>query len=432
MSKSSNGTRLDREVIDNLEDAYSYLGKHRVDAEGYHLVPLILTPAPSIKPYAAVPEGFFAVLTTNGRWTSLVPAGLQYVGCLSRIEFLVPKQHITFDTPSKTVITADNVEIEIDVTLIFHIMDDPKSIQSFIYNLGPEQLDKQLRAFQDEAIRTMARKTRVDQAYDLMDSKHDQELDLTKQMMNEKLAESGVQIDFITITSITLPNPIAKSMEKSTTFSKHQKKAEIEQKYEILKIENVNAQKKLTQTFELQRQQITEDYKNLEAKEQSELKNVNATWAKRSAEIEEQTRNTVNQLQSEGELSVASINAERDVERAKIIASAQMESKRIESETAAYVRNTKAKAEEQVAKNDASALLVLADAEAFAADAMKEKREFEARMSKLEILRSLALNDQIFISGHNSDNISAQILSALNSKTIGLQAFPDLASASSQ
>lgn len=72
---------------------------------------------------------------------------------------VVTKQYIVFETPVKDCKTADDVTVGIDMCLILRIMgdeskgEDPGLVRRFVYELGPNGLEIQLRAAQDEAVR---------------------------------------------------------------------------------------------------------------------------------------------------------------------------------------------------------------------------------------------------------------------------------------
>jgi hypothetical protein len=81
----------------------------------------------------------------------------------------------------------------------------------------------------------------------------------------------------------------------------------------------------------------------------------------------------------------------------------------------------KAEAQKVVAENEAKARKYTADAEGKAAAALASRREYEVKMRQLSVLSSLAANDRLVLTGHNGDNMVAQILAARDSSTsIGL------------
>lgn len=55
-----------------------------------------------------------------------------------------------------------------------------------------------------------------------------------------------------------------------------------------------------------------------------------------------------------------------------------------------------------------------AEAEEVAATSLVAKRDFEAKMAQLRILKNLAVNEQVAVSGTNKDSVVAQIVASQN------------------
>jgi hypothetical protein len=126
-----------------------------------------------IKPYIRVPEGMYALVQSQGRdldhesegvKSAVWPAGFHWADPFTKVSHLVTKQFVVFETPVKGCKTADDVTVRIDMCLIFRIMgdvtkgEDPGLVRRFVYELGPNGLEVQLRAAQDEAVRGLARR----------------------------------------------------------------------------------------------------------------------------------------------------------------------------------------------------------------------------------------------------------------------------------
>lgn len=146
---------------------------------------IIINPRPSMfRPYIRIPEGMYALVQFQGRdlkyakdgVKSLVwPAGFHWAGPWAQVSHLVTKQYIVFETPIKGCKTADNVTVNIEMCLILRIMgdaskgEDPELVGRFVYELGPNGLEVQLRAAQDEAVRALARSVQHTEVYRLRD-----------------------------------------------------------------------------------------------------------------------------------------------------------------------------------------------------------------------------------------------------------------------
>merc|ERR1711994_872372 len=83
---------------------------------------------------------------------------------------------------------------------------------------------------------------------------------------------------------------------------------------------------------------------------------------------------------------------------------------KIKIETETYVQTKKADAEAEIAKNNAQSLGMTSAAEKFAAEQLRAKRKYEAKMRSLQPLRALAGNQSLAITGNSRDNVMAQLL----------------------
>jgi regulator of protease activity HflC (stomatin/prohibitin superfamily) len=131
-------------------------------------------------PYCSVPEGFYALVTTNGREvnyqngdkeTPVWPAGFFFAGPFTKVSHLITKQTVIFDAPVKGCKTSDNVTVQIDVSLAFRIMgdeklgEDPELVTRFVHRVTPAGLESQLKDALAESIRTLARSLKHTEVY---------------------------------------------------------------------------------------------------------------------------------------------------------------------------------------------------------------------------------------------------------------------------
>merc|ERR1712093_704921 len=116
-------------------------------------------------------------------------------------------------------------------------------------------------------------------------------------------------------------------------------------------------------------------------------------------------------INANGDLSVAKIQAKEKMELDKLVSTGQAESDRIKVEQSVYIVKATANADEVIAGNNAQCIQLEAEAEGVAAKQMAPKREYDLKMNNLQVLKSMANNRQVAISGNNSDNVVAQLLS---------------------
>lgn len=415
-------TKLITQELDDISLAGYMIGSANRSG-GYRITPLVLVPTASLcQWWVSVPKGFSAMVQKHGRYTGRWEPGVHMCPPFVSIAFLVPQQYVVYDTPVKECPTADNVMVEIDVTLVFHIEQDVESIEAFVFKLGPEKLDKMLKAFQEEAVRDMARKRKYNQIYDLMDTKSDEMLMNTVETINNSLGEYGVKVDNITITNVHLPHELAQTMEKASTWESKNRMQEKAQTFELQKIDNEEFHHKRRQQVKEERQEAQSNFDKEIAINKASLAEVLAGTEKLVAEIRENKLAQTLDIKSQSDLSVAEVEAKKDFELAQVKANGRAEVERIRSETAAFVQTRRAEGEKAVAGNRAKTLGFKSDAEKIAATQLKSKREFEQKMKHLAALKAMAQNGRVTISGNNGDNAVAQMLSAhRGAVALGLQ-----------
>lgn len=500
-------TKLVTKQIVNLADAAAEQGHAQVDRYNKYTVMVLVPERSCCTPWIIIPEGFHAIVISNGAYVGIWKAGFHWARPWERVSQLVTKQFIVFDSPVKECPTMDNVMVQIDVSMVVSVKDDAKSVSNFVFKLGPERLEAMLRAFQEEAVRSMARNKRYSNIYDLMDTEElphrhyddgsadikfdakgpsgpsvatfpgpsragetkevlaspspsapllagvpastdagsvelgkgklasdptkyasegdDKErnpdlamqLENTKRSMNDKLKEYGVEVYSITITNVHLPDGFRKQMEEATTFSSRNLRQVAEQGYNLQVITAGQLQS-------VARQRMTEIKAAEAASNESKVSAVRKIMANYEAETEamlsgivEKARAEQLELETNSQFAVAVIQKEKEFELAQIDASGTATARQIAAEMNAFVLKTNAAAVLEVARNEAEITRLKATAEAVTAPKLVVKRDFEAKMQQLRVLKNLASNRRLALSGTNKDNIVAQMIAAKSGST---------------
>jgi len=471
-------TKLITKSVDNISDAAAHMGELDV-RNGFQYSPMVLVPRDSgCGLYITIPEGFHAVVTANGRYLGLWNPGFHWARPWESVTHLVTKQYVVFDAPIKECPTKDNVMVQIDVSVVISVDDSEEGVYNFVYKLGPERLEDMLKAYTEEAVRQMARQKKFSTIYDLMDAddtsaahvheetehKHPlptdvpqstqaeptapgielasvpaeakegedarpkdpghevaRQLENTKRVMNSRLKEYGVSVYSITIVNVRLPTQFRTQMESATTYTSKNLKAAAEQKYNLQVIGNNEDRAKAQLTAEQNRKSAHIANEQKMAEEQRMTNKLKADTDVMIAQIKQDLDAAVLKIKSENELAVAKLDKERDIELAEIEAQAAAEARQIKAEAEAYVLRTRAQAEAAVAKNEAEITSLRAEAEAIAAAKLKSKREFDALMSQLHILKNLAENKKMTLTSTDKDNPLGQWLAARGvAATLGL------------
>lgn len=410
----------------------------------------------------STPEGFISIVHSCGKFMTIWEPGCHIRNPWTEIAYMVSKQYITYDTPVNECPTIDNVMVEIDVSVVFHIKESHDDIKAFVYSLGPEKLDDMLQAFQQECVRTMARQKKYSNIYDLMDTEEyiipeagadeanageiasekvmlpgqtaadiqmtpiqksqeekdnhavNEQLEYTKQAMNEKLDPYGVQIYSITITNVKLPSEFRYQMETATTFDSKNRCASAEQEYKLLVIKNNEKQHQARQRADENLKEMASTNQMRLAQEEKLTTTFQAETNAIIANIKEEMNSELRQIGADADLGVAKLETQKEVLTSEINATTSAMAFQLNAEIDAFVKTTRAECSKTVSALEAKALSSRAEAESISATALVSKRDFEAKMAQLRILKNLAVNENVAVSGSNKDSVVAQIVASQN------------------
>jgi len=401
--------------ISSASDAPRALGNVEIQGNK-RMLPIVFAPATSSW-ITCIPQGFKAVVAIHGKHHGVWGPGYHFTLPWVTIPFLLSESHFVYDTPVKECPTADNVMVTIDIMLIVRVDTSPgddgkhRGIFAFVDTLGPQQLSPQLNAFQEEAIRDMARNRRYNEIYDLMDAQHDEQLENTRRNLNNHFGEYGIEITEIAVTNVHFMNPdFISEMAQPAIYIQEDEFNKLEQDHQLKII-------KIRETETKEKQIKKEDLEKLEAGLQrtlaeitKKLNKIRADTSRELADIKEREKAEILNIQSESNLEVSKIRRERDVSIAKIRSSGKAEADAIEVETRVYIEKLRADAAVKIAKNRATALNFQASAEMDAAKSLTQKRDYEQLFKRLRVLRGLAVNPQCAIAGNSGDNPIAQLM----------------------
>ncbi|KAF4321609.1 hypothetical protein G195_005179 [Phytophthora kernoviae 00238/432] len=410
---------------------------------------VIINPGRSpIKPYVRVPEGMYALIQSQGRDVDFTksdgtrspvwPPGFHFAGVFTKVAHLVTKQYIVFDTPVKGCKTADDVTVGIDMCLILRIMgdeskgEDPELVRRFVYELGPNGLEVQLRAAQDEAVRALARSVEHTEVYQLRDGTMRERFKTgalnfrtnrreptdefnspkvkdtvkkenipaeekvmycvtedIKRSLNDQFNTYGVQITSVAITNVTLPPEFQKQMESRTTH------------LSSIKMENMKQMS---------------DMQMLEYKEEIDMTKLKRRMMfmeeEQTGKAKQKTKVTCNNHDVEASLKIAEIEAETVRIATEINAHCDAEIGLVNAEKAATQFQLNATTDEIRVSADAKAAEIIARAEGAAVSKLEQYRKHMLDMKKLDMIGSLAKNKHAVVSGDTSNSLLSELLVA--------------------
>jgi len=412
--------------INSASDAPRYMNEVQRAPNGNHLLPIVMKPERTgCSFWITIPEGFKAVVAVHGKHTGVWNAGIHWAPPWVTIPFLVSEAHFVYDTPVKECPTADNVMVTIDITLVVRVNTEAgennkhNPLFAFVDTLGPKQLSPQLNAFQEEAVRDMARNRRYSEIYDLMDAQHDKQLENTRRNLNHHFGSYGIEVTEIAVTNVHFNNQsMADEMAQPAIYRQKDEFNKLEQEY---KLKEIQIKEKQTKEKQLRKEDLEKFeatlQKNFE-ESQAQLNKIRADTSKQLAEIREQEKAEILNIRSTSELEVAKVKAKTTVELSKIKSQGTAEADAIQVETRTYIEKLKADAERQIAENKARCLDLKGTAEQQAAKLLASRREYDAKFKHLRILKALADNPKLAIAGSNGDNVVAQLLANQQGATV--------------
>lgn len=111
------------------------------------------------------------------------------------------------------MITKDNVNVSISVSILLKINDESDYVQQLVTNVS--QINETIDANIMERVRTMARMVKAREAYDLRGEKHATGM---QEHLNINLNNKGIVVKRCIITNVILDNEVADSMQEKTIF----------------------------------------------------------------------------------------------------------------------------------------------------------------------------------------------------------------------
>jgi len=400
-------TKLVVQNIGFIGDASRELGKEQFDRDHNRITPMVLVPMRlPCKHWVSIPEGFYAVVTSFGKYRGIWSPGYHVMAPWTKVSHLVTQQFVVFDSPVKECPTQDNVMVEIDVSIILNVMTQEADVKRFIYDLTPKGLQDMLEAFQEEAIRSMARQKNFSDIYDLMDTRDEaaddddednvlEQLANAKRDVNERLNRYGINVYSITITNVHLPTAIREQMEKATTYDSKNREEVTKQEYSLLIIRNAEAMERAVQKKDDSLAEIRMENKKLLALEQKTLDEYQATSKKLILDINEESKATQLRIQTESDLLINRLQKKKELLLQTINAEAIAEAQEIQVTTEAWSEEKRVEAALLVQQNQSKMTRISADCEAEVAPKLASKREYDQKMAHLQVLMKLAKNKKI-------------------------------------
>ena len=402
-------------------------------------------------PIMIIPEGYNALVTRCGaeimdsNGSVVHKPGCMVVSPFTSVSHLVTKAHCVFNAPVKGCKTSDNVQVNINVAVIFRIVNSGAGgVRYFVHEVTPGGLEQQLKDSIAQELRALARSMKHTEVYacrtglpsvpgeavddDVEPSKvlagetgkagalppltveatmatkeevvRTKGIDVTEEMkvkVNSTL-DDCVEIIDISITDVELPQQIAEQMTSRTLVKSKQMYEVMEQKFEMQKIRlgNEVEQSKLN-NHEKEEKQRTIGAKDVQSL-RDELKEKRTRHARVEAEFAEQTEAEVNKIKAATTEQAKALSLEKARVLDPLKLSAEEEAELAEAQASAEVEKLRADTRSTVARNRGEAETKVAEAEERANKKLEKKRELDVIDKRLDVYEALANNPQVVVS----------------------------------
>lgn len=112
-------TRFCSVQIDDPASCFKFFGKYHSTGDTI----MVCEPTrSSCSPYIVVPDGCIAVLLTSGAYVGLAEPGMMCCLPFTETKYLVSKQDFVYEAPDCRVITADNLSVDISLSLVLKVV----------------------------------------------------------------------------------------------------------------------------------------------------------------------------------------------------------------------------------------------------------------------------------------------------------------------
>ena len=177
-------------------------------------------------PYLKVPSGYFSLYQRWFKNMGEIDPGVKMCWPFwYRVSHIINPGTITYSAPSRQVPTADNVMVDINLSLTFAIGPDSDAATRFVYSLGTTRFDEFLTNEVEEGIRGLVYSDTRPRERPARGVRAGMLASLSR-----KFQPYGVLIKNVKITESALPKSLAQTLEQTSTF--RTRIAEVAKKHE--------------------------------------------------------------------------------------------------------------------------------------------------------------------------------------------------------
>lgn len=385
--------------VGSVQDAIDVFNR---DSAGQLAVVVIPRSACCFSCWLNIPSGMFVLEQSWLQDKGAAQPGLKvFWPGWRRISHIVTQGSKTYNAPVQNCPTADNVLVNVDVSITFYIGPGVDEAKKFVYSLGASRLDELLSSQTEEAIRALVYGVPAMRVHDLREEFAIGMLNNLNQTVNRY----GVNISNVKITNVKLPNELEQTLQNTASFKTAMEQAEKDHLNDIrLVVDNASL-----------------ELSGLKQYNQRKVQDMAAAAQRAIVEREEektdmQSKIEVNQLNasSYAETAITKATSEKDVAFSeghnaatslKLRVRAECEAAKVAAAKKALTEVQRSAAKLDTAVARAQAQLAEAQAEAASADALVDERAFDLANKRYAVLGNLAVKSRMVISGQFGEDL---------------------------
>lgn len=360
-------------------------------------------------PFFSVPTGPWVLWQSCGKNQGILTPGLKCCWMpWNQISHVVTKAAITYDAPTYNVPTADNVMVNVDISISFKIAGGNDAPADFVYKIGAGNFNEYLSSKVEEAVRGLVHGVTHNKVNDLRETFAISMLD----NLRSKMVPFGVQMMNVKVTDVRLPPALQSRLENITGFQTKISEAEKMQETKKLLLEN-DALKKLEALRKdnaLKLQNIMAECHRFETETQEMCERQRGRNAVAETNARAEAENRVRR--AHGDKEVATAEGQQKAEELIRSTTIRAEASKVKADENYEIAVLASEARLAAARNTAEGMIAVAEAEAGAVQKLAVKRKFELEFRRLEIMRDIAASGRKVITGAAADSLMSQLVEA--------------------
>jgi hypothetical protein len=359
--------------------------------------------------FYSIPSGYHILYQEWGAHKGDLEPGLKmWWPAWFHITHIVTKGTLTYNAPTRQCPTADNIMVNVDLSLTFSIGPDAESVKDFCYLLGPARMDEYMSSQTEEAIRGLVFSVTHDQVNDLREEFAQGVLGT----LQSKMKKYGIEVKTAKITDVQLPQALMARLENTTSFKT--KIQEQRKRHEnTIRVIKDGAQQEIEQLVKNNarlKQDITAQIQRFET-ERKEL-SAEVVGQNTVMVLDSQNDKDVAISKSKGDLQASRSKAQKDGEELRRHTRIKCDQRVVEAQNKSSVMILDSESELLDAEKKAESIVITATAEDKSSKFLVEQRKYELEKEKMSVMKSIAGNGRKFLSGKEGSDLFDQLIPA--------------------